>query len=272
MSGVPYLSGTDRPTPFAARRIVCLEPAISESLAELALADRLVGVTDDALYPEDGFPNAARVGQSQSPVAEHVLALAPDLVLFGERHRALIQTLPPDLPVWLVEPRTVRESFNLLWDLMNALEGPQMVARVRAMEWTADWLERLAETRGGLLRAAVLLRRDPLQGMAATAYGDDLLRLCGGGNVLGQAAEDGVPLSLDALIALQPDVILLAEGGEGGFSPRDAEALAALDTPAGRSGRVHLIDGTLLTWPGTRIARAFDVLSALLEAPAAGGE
>lgn len=267
MSDISYLSGTDRPAPSAARRIVCLEPPISESLAELGLAEWLVGVTDDALYPEGGFAGIGRVGESPSPSVERVLALRPDLVLYGERHRALINALPAELPAWLVDPRTVREAFNLLWDLMNALEGPQMVARVRAMEWTADWLERLAETRGALNRVVMLMRREPLQGIPASAYGHDLLRLCGGDNMLGRAVEDGVPFSLDDVIALQPDVILLAEGGEDEFSTADLDRLAALDTPAGRSRRVHLIDGTLVTWPGTRVARAFDVLPVLLEEP-----
>jgi ABC-type Fe3+-hydroxamate transport system substrate-binding protein len=265
MSDTPYLSGTARPAPFAAQRVVCLLPFVSESLAELALADRLVGVTDDAVFPEGGFPWAERVGLSESPDAERIAALAPDLVLYGPAQARVIEALPADVPVWLVDPRTVRESFNLLWDLMNALEAPQMVARVRAMEWTTDWLERLAETRAAPARVVALIGREPLQGILATDYGHDLLRLCGGDNVLA-AAEQGRLLTLDDVVAVQPAVILLGEGGADGFTAHDVDVFAALDTPAARSGRVHLIDKTLLTWPGTRVARALDVLPPLLDA------
>jgi iron complex transport system substrate-binding protein len=267
MSDAPYLSGTARPAPFAAQRVVCLLPFVSESLAELALADRLLGVTDDAVFPEGGFPWAERVGPSQSPDAGRITALAPDLVLYGPAQASEVGALPADVPVWLADPRTVRECFNLLWDLMNALEGPQMVARVRAMEWTTDWLERLAETRAVLSRTVALIGREPLQSIAAQAYGHDLLRLCGGDNVLGAAVEQGIGLTLDDVVNAQPAVILLGEGGANCFGARDRGLIAALDTPAGRSGRVHLIDSTLLTWPGTRVARALDVLPPLLDVP-----
>jgi len=40
--------------------------------------------------------------------------------------------------------------------------------------------------------------------------------------------------------------------------------LARLDIPAARSGRIHLLDGTLLTWYGTRAAQALAELPPLL--------
>ena len=260
-----YLSGTDRPAPLAPRRVASLVPWVSESLAELALADRLIAVTDDAMFPEGGFPRAERIGPSVLPDIEHLLALGPDLVLLGPQHNAARRALQSaDVPVWLADPHTVREAFNSLWDWMNAFEGPQMSARVRAIEWTCDWLERLTETRPAPARVLALLDRTSGAAAAGGSYAHDLLRVCGGDALFGDFTAGTVEPDERDVIALQPDVILLAAGGPVGFTDEDIAVLASLDTPAGRAGRVMLVDSTLLTWPGTRVARAFDVLPNLL--------
>ncbi|MBL8144888.1 MAG: hypothetical protein JNL34_00770 [Anaerolineae bacterium] len=261
-----YLSGTDRPAPLAPRRVASLVPWVSESLAELALADRLVAVTDDAAFPEGGFPFAERIGPSVLPDIERLLELGPDLVLLGPQHSSARRALQAaGVPVWLAAPHTVREAFNGLWDWMNAFEGPQMSARVRAIEWTCDWLERLAETRPAPARVLALLDRTSGAAAAGGSYAHDLLRVCGGDALFGGFVAETVEPSEHDVIALQPEVILLASGGPVGFTAGDAPALASLDTPAGRAGRVVLVDYTLLTWPGTRVARAFDVLPNLLD-------
>ena len=40
--------------------------------------------------------------------------------------------------------------------------------------------------------------------------------------------------------------------------------LAALDVPAARGARIHLIDGTMVSWYGPRIRRAIETLRPLL--------
>ncbi|MFN8379222.1 MAG: helical backbone metal receptor [Anaerolineae bacterium] len=265
MNDPTYLSGTKRLVPLAPQKIASLVPWVSESLAELALADLVMAVTDDAAFPEGGFPFAERVGPSSAPDIARLLELAPELVLIGPRHRSLQHALQAaGVPVWLVDPRTVREAFNALWDWMNAFERPQMVARVRTMEWMCDWLERLAETRPALTRVLALLDRTGAAA-AGASFTHDLLRLCGGDALLGEYTVETLELSERDVTALRPDVILLATGGSDGFTEEDAITLAALDTPAGRAGRVVRVDGTLLTWPGTRMARAFDLLPNLLD-------
>ena len=64
-------------------------------------------------------------------------------------------------------------------------------------------------------------------------------------------------------IAAQPDVILLPSEPFA-FDESHVPIFAALDVPAAHNGRIYLVDGSLLTWHGTRMARAFDRLPALL--------
>ena len=47
------------------------------------------------------------------------------------------------------------------------------------------------------------------------------------------------------------------------FGSADVETLAALDLPASETGRIHLIDGTLVSWYGPRIAESIRIVAGL---------
>jgi ABC-type Fe3+-hydroxamate transport system substrate-binding protein len=110
-------------------------------------------------------------------------------------------------------------------------------------------------------------------------FAHDLLRLCGGTNVFadrdGALGSQGEPdskrtddmryprVTLAEIEAAQPDVILLP-GERFPVDERHGLVFASLDVPAIQSGRIHLIDRSLLTWHGTRMARALNTLPALL--------
>jgi ABC-type hemin transport system substrate-binding protein len=61
----------------------------------------------------------------------------------------------------------------------------------------------------------------------------------------------------------RPEVVLLPDEPYA-FGAEDVRALAALGLPAASAGRVHRIDGTLLSWYGPRIRRALATLRPLL--------
>jgi ABC-type Fe3+-hydroxamate transport system substrate-binding protein len=95
-------------------------------------------------------------------------------------------------------------------------------------------------------------------------YADDLLRLCGGHNVFRDREDRRYPIvEVDEIVAGAPEVILLPDEPYA-FGPREVAELEALDVPAARSGRVHLLDGTLISWYGPRMGRAIETLCALL--------
>ena len=65
------------------------------------------------------------------------------------------------------------------------------------------------------------------------------------------------------MAAAAPEVVLLPDEPYR-FAAADAAELSALPIPAARSGRIHVVDGTLLFWYGPRIARALEVVRTLL--------
>jgi ABC-type Fe3+-hydroxamate transport system substrate-binding protein len=100
-------------------------------------------------------------------------------------------------------------------------------------------------------------------------YADDLLTLCGGRNVFSSRPDRRYPVvGLEEIERADPEVILLPDEPYA-FGPEDVRELAALEVAAAREGRIHLLDGTLLSWYGPRIAPAIERLVELLRG---GGE
>ena len=65
------------------------------------------------------------------------------------------------------------------------------------------------------------------------------------------------------LAAAQPDVILLPTEPYA-FGEEDRLELLDLECPAARDGRIHVVEGELISWYGPRMARALRVLSDLI--------
>jgi ABC-type hemin transport system substrate-binding protein len=63
---------------------------------------------------------------------------------------------------------------------------------------------------------------------------------------------------------LEPEIVLLPDEPYP-FSSEDLAEFYALDVPATREDRIHLVDGKLLTWYGPRMASSLTQLAALLK-------
>jgi ABC-type hemin transport system substrate-binding protein len=73
-------------------------------------------------------------------------------------------------------------------------------------------------------------------------------------------------VTMDEVVAAQPDVILLPSEPFK-FTTEHIQLFNELDVPAARNKRIILVDGSLLTWHGTRIAYALNTLPDLLFVP-----
>lgn len=298
MQGDTYYYEMEAPVSAPPRRVVSLVPSITESLFDLNLGSRLVAVTDYCIYPAAGVARLPKIGGVKNPDVERVIAFRPDLVIANaeENRREDVEALrAAGIPVWVTFPRTVREAFNLLWTIMHVFDEPSMVERVRAMEWVCDWLERMSAARETSCRVFVPIWLDPLMTFNADTYTHDLLRVCGATNVfaererlyplkadLGQSApyapddprvqgrDTRYPrVTFEEVVAAQPDVILLPSEPYA-FDSSHVVLFSVLDVPAARQNRIVPVDGSLLTWHGTRVGLALSSLPALFGSPQEG--
>lgn len=276
--------------------VVSLVPSVTESLFDLALGDRLIAITDYCVHPKEKVQYLPRIGGTKNPDVARIIAMQPDLVIVNqeENRRDDVQKLmDAGLTVWITFPKTVMDVFNLLWDIMNLFEKPEMSPRVRLIEQIYDWVMGITRAHEHQpVRVFVPIWLDPLMTFNQDTYIHDLLRVCGGTSIFANR-QRAYPLAADIslsdpypeddprligrdtrypritweeVVAGQPDVILLPSEPYP-FTTEHLALFASLDVPAARHNRIHLVDGSLLTWHGTRIAYALDTLPALFYPP-----
>ena len=112
-------------------------------------------------------------------------------------------------------------------------------------------------------RVAALVWRDPLMVVGGDTFASDLLRCAGAENPFAVDGGGRYPrIERRALEAAAPDVLLLPTEPYR-FEESDRRELLQLDCPAARAGRVHILEGELLSWYGPRMPRALETLSQL---------
>jgi ABC-type Fe3+-hydroxamate transport system substrate-binding protein len=260
--------------PAEPRRIVSLIPSITELLFTLGLDDRVVGVTIFCTEPRDRVARTAKVGREKDPDPARIRSLAPDLVVANmeENRRDVVDALRAEgVPVWVTFPRTVVDGIGLVREL-GALIGVEDVADELARSLEAAHAAALARI-GGRPRPRVFcpIWRGPYMTINRDTYVHDMLRTCGADNVFGASPVRYPTVTLEEVRAAAPDVILLPDEPYRFRAVHRADFSTIPDVPAVRAGRVHLVDGKLLSWYGPRIADALARLPSLLSGDAEPG-
>lgn len=292
MSDQTHIYAMDAPVTHPPRRVVSLVPSVTESLFDLSLGDRLIAVTDYCIHPAAGVAGLPRIGGTKNPDVERIITLKPDLVIANReenRKEDVVALQAAKIPVWVTFPKTVSDAINLLWNIMHVFDEPVMVPRIRLIEQTMDWVQGISKAHEEIVcRVFAPIWLDPLMTFNADTYSHDLLRVCGGTNIfaerdrayplkadLGQAEPYGTDdpriegrdtryprVTMEEVVQAQPDVILLpSEPFE--FTESHVSLFANLDIPAAHNHRIHLVDGSLLTWHGTRLAYALNTFPPL---------
>ena len=276
-----------------------LAPSITGSLFDLGLGARVVGVTDYCVYPPDGVAALPKLGGTKNPDCARLLSLRPDLVIanWEENQRETVETLrAAGVPVWVTFPRTVRDTLDLLWALISVFETPQAGRVLDMLEKSVEWAALAAEN-APPVRVFCPIWREPAVDAGPAAwwmtinhdtYVHAVLRLCGAENIFA-GRDRRYPLAADLdpaqhpadppapgrdtryprvtsaeVAALSPEVILLPSEPYPFADPDLAAFADSPEMPAVQTGRIYLVDGSLLTWPGTRLAQALAELPALL--------
>ncbi len=260
--------------PAPPRRIVSLVPSFTEALFAMGLDAAIVAVTRYCVHPAERVAAVPKVGGTKNPDLDAILRLHPDLVVASaeENVREHVEALMgAGLTVYVSLPHTVRRAIAELRDLARLCGVPSA-----AEPWLRPAEERLARLEAGRplrpVRYFCPIWRRPYMVAAPHTYMTDLLRICGGESIFGDGPARYYPVELAEAMARDPEVILLPDEPYPFAAKHLPEIEQFTAVRAVRDGRVHLVDGQLLTWYGPRLARALDYFSSLLHAGANGDE
>jgi ABC-type Fe3+-hydroxamate transport system substrate-binding protein len=251
-----------------ARRIVSLIPSITETLFSLGAGDRVVGVSKFCIEPPDGVAAKTKVGGQKNPRVDIITALKPDLVIANveENRKPDVEAMwAAGLHVFVTYPRTVKEGIQLIRDL-GVLTGTSHHAEEAAGACEEARTNVLGAAAG---RAPVQVFspvwRKPYMTINRDTYIHDVLHTCGAENIFQDRPERYPRVTLAEMAERRPDIILLANEPFP-FGEKHLEDFRVYsDVPAVRTGRVHFLDGKILSWYGPRIAESLGALADILQ-------
>lgn len=255
-------------------RIVSLVPAVTEILYAIGAADGLVGrsVWDDEPPAVRAVPS---VGDALRPDAERVLARRPDLVILhaGPDAAGAAERLSglgaPTFAVRIDDfedlDRTVRRLGLLLG---REPEAEALRVRIRSE------LEEVRASTAGLPRVSVYydVAWPPAITIGAGSYLDELIAIAGGRNVFGDLPAPSPRVALEAIVARDPDVIVVPGDAAAGASASPGERPGWQAVGAVRRGAVRPVDAALLHRLGPRVGAAARALARALHPELAAGE
>lgn len=196
-------------------RIVSLVPAATSTLQALGAEHLLAGRTDyDTASAIREIPS---VGGGLHPTLEVLLSLVPDLVVrfAGETDLETPHRLDEaDIPHVAVRPETVEGVWDMIHLLGTATRRRDAAdsivsAHRKALETIRDAVRPRAP-----VRVAFLVGGSPLWAVGTGTFLHQILEAAGGENVFGDLGRPYAGVSPEALVARQPDVVLLVEGVE----------------------------------------------------------
>ena len=248
------------------QRIVSLVPAVTEMLLELGAQGRLVARTGSDPYPAlAGLPS---VGDPLRPSLEVLVASDPDLVIAwsGLDLSALERAMAG-------EGRVRSISINRLADIGPAITD---VGRWIGEDEAADELKRrvitslrVADRRGTDVEGPSVLwvvSSEPTVVAGPRTFIGDIIDLVGGRNVAGSARTSWPQLGREALLSLDPDVLVWSEGAGMFGQEQLRQRMPWSRLSSVKSDRVITVEGARFYVPGPRIASAaLDLARSLAE-------
>ena len=212
-------------------RIVSLSPSATEILHGIGAFERVVAVSDYCNYPPEA-ERLPRVGGWQNTSVEQVVALKPDLVVMADAQAPFIKDRLDNLgtPTLAVPSRSLDDALMAIEQIGRAtgndVEAQELVRDTRAK------LDGVRARTAALPRPHVLCVIDRVPGTLRDLYaateGSFLAQLIevAGGRAIAPPAEVGYGrISKEAVVALNPEIIIDMVQGAGGRLGEDPQAV-----------------------------------------------
>jgi len=247
-----------------ARRIVSIAPHVTELLFDAGAGAHVIAADSASDYPP-AAERLPRVGSSAGIDLERVVALQPDLVVgwwSGNKASDIARIERFGIPLFLSEPRRLSDIPRTL-RAFGQLLGTGEAAEQQAIAFEQQ-LAALDKPAAAARAVSVFFEvwQQPLMTINGAHLVSDILSACGGRNVFASLSPLAGPVSVESVLAADPEVIIAAG------VPQDALASWSR-TPslrAVRSRQIYRIDSDLITRPTPRILEGMRQVCDWLEA------
>ena len=253
-------------------KIVSLAPSNTEILFAIGAGDRLIGRDDFSDFPAEAA-SVPSVGSLYPSVnAEAIVALQPDLVLAaGITNPDDIKHLA-DLGLAVYATSIAKTLDDIYSDItaVGALTGEAdaAAALVDSMKTRVEAVS--TKTSAVASKPVVFYELDATEPSKPWTAGpgtfiDQMISLAGGANAGNIATSDYAQLSLEQLVAQNPDIIILGSATFGGQTPELVAARPGWgDIKAVKDNAVYTFDDNLVSRPGPRVVDGLEQMAKLI--------
>lgn len=193
-----------------AQRVISLIPHATELLYDIKAQEQLIATVRFADYPEAAKAKP-RVGDYNSLNSEAILTLEPDLIIAypaGPARAQIDRLIELGIPVFFSDPQRFAAIAQAMRDL-GQLTGQVDSANTAAAEFEAG-IEALQTRYSGRTELSVFYEvwHQPIYTLNGDSYISDVIELCGGRNVFADLPVLSPQVSLEAVFAADPEVIV----------------------------------------------------------------
>ena len=255
-------------------RIISLVPSITETLYALGLGEKIAGDTDYCDFPADATKKP-HVGAVQNPSIEKIVALKPDLVLGspeGNRREVIDQLARVGIPLYGVSDHDLHDVLKSIRDLGELLGAQNQAAALDS--GLEHRVQAIQEQVKGQPKPRVLFVTwyQPLITIGPDSFVADVIRRAGGVSISDDLSGEWPRLSLEAVLARHPDVILMPRTQSYSPSLDEFRRLAGWrDLAAVRQGRVYFVTDAIVH-PSPRLVDALEEVTRVLHPGEPAGE
>lgn len=243
------------------KRIITLAPNLTELLFDLDAGELIVATVQFSDYPE-AAKAIPRIGHSGNLNLEAVLSYHPDLVLAwlsGNNAQQVAALEALGIPVYYSEPGRLQDIPVTLRKLGILLRREQKAGELAQQMEThiAELQQRYAERTK--LRGFYQIWHEPIYTINGSNIISDVMRLCGVENVFADAPIIAPIVSMEAVLARAPQMII-----SGGSARMQAQNLSAWQAwpqlPAVSARNLFYIDADLMQRHTPRILEGAELL------------
>ena len=247
--------------PDRVERAISLAPSLTEMTFAAGAGDRLVGVTTYCNFPAETV-GIAKVGDTQSPNVEKIIALQPQVVLVSTASQleSFMSILAgQSIAVYVLDVRGINDVPAGLRKL-GAVFGTNQASESAAMELERriNSFSKAKETEPQP-RVFLQISKEPLFTIGKESFLTELIQRAGGVSVTKDVASGYPKLSKETALAMNPDVIILSDS-EDNREPNEVFK----NSSAVKNGRVYKIDADIISRPGPRLVDALEEIGKIL--------
>jgi iron complex transport system substrate-binding protein len=258
------------------QRIVSTAPSITELLYALGLGDRIVGVDRFSRYPPE-ILRKQKIGDYANPNLEVIASLRPDLVMIPTNPVKLAERLQTlRLKVLEIDQEGLAklyDSFRIVGQATGTVaQAAKLTSSVRGqLEAIRTRAAPLKRTRMMFVVGRTPNRLDGLIVVGQASYLNEIIALAGGENVFRDAVASYPAVSLEEVLARNPDVIVdMGDMADTvGVTDQHKREVTSLwerltNVAAVKQHRVHAVASDVYVVPGPRVVEAAKAFFAML--------